>query len=76
MMLSDVVFCIEYVQRLVALGPVKTKTNIEMKKIVIDKIRVDPSTLFSDESLNSLFKYNYIHIFVYSFIRDNQELFV
>lgn len=71
--MEDVEFCREFVRRLER--PIKTKTAGDMIRIVERNERLDPLNMFDDEAMKSLFKCN-VNREVYSFIRDNQHLFL
>jgi hypothetical protein len=70
----------EFVEQFVALvseEKVTTKTSIEMVKIVIEGKRVDTTNMFTDEQVRKLFfPGDTVRPRVYSFVRDNQDLFV
>lgn len=74
-MISDKEFCIEYLERLNKLSRPKTKTHIEMNKIVTEKVKLSKDMMFNDEKVRML-GYDPVTTFVYTFIRDNQELFI
>lgn len=82
--MNDREFCIEYVRRLPR--QFKTKTQIEMSKIVLQGIPVPVETMFDDYALTGfapgklrrtgLFHNDPITLFVYQYIRDNQHEFI
>lgn len=72
--MTDTEFCIEFVKRIQT--PLKRKTTIEMKQIVEQKVRIDPSTMFDDAAINELLRSCSVTRFVYTYIRDNQDLFI
>jgi hypothetical protein len=54
----------------------KTKTSVELVKIVIQGEQVDTATMFNDKQLDDLFFHASVDARVYAFVRDNQDLFV
>lgn len=56
---------------------IQTKTILDMSNIVIGKCRVDVDGMFTDEQIKSVYKNEGIVTRnVYTFIRDNQDLFI
>jgi hypothetical protein len=74
-MLSDKDFCIEFVERMIAIKFHPTKVNIEMRAIIIYNQEISIETMFDDEDLKDLFPTTPVSRFVYSYIRDNQQEF-
>jgi hypothetical protein len=67
---------VEQFGALVTEEPVRTKTSIEMVKIVIEGQRVNTNNMFTDEQVRKLFfPGDNVRPRVYSFVRDNQDLF-
>jgi 2C-methyl-D-erythritol 2,4-cyclodiphosphate synthase len=54
----------------------KTKTSVELVKIVVNGERIDPTTMFNDRQLDDLFFHASVDARVYAYVRDNQDLFV
>lgn len=71
--MTDVEFCTEFVKRIPV--PYKRKSEVELKNIVIEKIRLDPQCMFDDHACGVLFKCS-VEMFVYKFVRDNVDLFL
>jgi len=72
--MNDKDFCIEYVKRIPR--PTRMKMDRQMVQIVEQKIKININEMFNDKGINQLFnENNYMHKFVYCFIRDNQDLF-
>lgn len=53
----------------------KTKTNMELRRTVIDGIETNPDEWFKDKQIEDLYKGCIVSQNVYKFVRDNQRLF-
>lgn len=73
--MTDKGFCIEYTNRLVSMRPLRTKTAMQLREIVLLQERVDIGDMFDDKGIDELFRHAAISAFVYRYVRDHQEEF-
>lgn len=72
----DYHFCLDYVNKMMKLGGTKTKTRMDLFRVVIDKTPMDVNKMWNDTALKELYKADPVGKFIYTFVRDNQELFI
>ena len=70
--MTETEFCIEYVKRIPR--PPRTKTTMEMIRIVEYGRKIDVVEMFDDKGINSV-NTDAVGRQVYKYIRDNQEEF-
>jgi hypothetical protein len=74
--MDDKEFYAEYVRRL--LLPIRTRTHMDMVRIVLQNTYIDRSLMFDDDYVFDLFNKHGDSLTgeVYKFVRDNQDLYV
>jgi hypothetical protein len=75
--MEDKDFCIEYVKRIAPEYRNQTKTNKELISIVEENQLIPVDEMFKDSQLEQVYGLasGSVASFVYSFVRDNQQLF-